>query len=198
MFTGIVLDTGRVIQRASIADHLRLSIQTSRLSVSTIKPGDSIAVNGVCLTVTQTTSTNTLSFDVSAETLAKTSLSGLQENSRVNLETALTLQTLLGGHLISGHVDATGELTERRKLGEYEQFWIRIPPHLNKYIAVKGSICVDGVSLTVNEAAKDCFSVTIVPHTLQQTIFSDYPLGQRVNIEVDIIARYLEQLLQNR
>jgi len=156
--------------------------------------GDSIATNGVCLTVVALTGRG-FSADVSRETLSLTTLQRLRPGTRVNLEKALTLQTRLGGHLVSGHVDGVGEVVSRRNDGRSIRFRIKAPVDLAKYIAHKGSICVDGISLTVNAVDGAEFELNIVPHTLQETTLGDFMPGRRVNLEVDVIARYLERLL---
>ncbi|NNJ92924.1 MAG: riboflavin synthase, partial [Gammaproteobacteria bacterium] len=155
---------------------------------------DSIAVNGVCLTVIEMTSSS-FSADVSAETLRLTSLGKLGTGSPVNLEKALTLQTRLGGHMVSGHVDALGEIMERRDDARSIWFKVEAPDNLAKYIVHKGSITVDGTSLTVNAVDGNEFELNIVPHTAQETIMSGYQPGTQINLEVDIVGRYLERLL---
>jgi riboflavin synthase len=194
MFTGIIQSTGE-IARTDVRDgDRRLAIHCPQLEMASVSVGDSIAVNGVCLTVI-TRDDKGFSADVSRESLERTTLGGLKIGSRVNLEKALTLQTPLGGHLVSGHVDGVGEIIARDQLARAEEFWIRAPTSLAKYIAEKGSICVDGISLTVNAVKGTDFRLTIVPHTLDVTTMSQFAVGQRVNLEVDIIARYLERLL---
>jgi riboflavin synthase len=156
--------------------------------------GDSIAVNGVCLTAVVLDGP-AFSADVSRETLSLTTLGDLKSGSRVNLEKALTLSTPLGGHLVSGHVDGIGEVLERRQDARSWRFHIRAPAELARYIAQKGSICVDGISLTVNQVAGSVFEINIVPHTIEETIIGGYQAGTRVNLEVDLVARYLERLI---
>ena len=156
--------------------------------------GDSIAVSGVCLTVVELAGRRFFA-DVSGETLRRTSLGGLGVGDAVNLEKALTLATRLGGHLVSGHVDGIGSVTARRQDSRSVQFTIQAPDELARYIAVKGSICVDGVSLTVNAVSGASFELNIVPHTLEETTIEGYRVGRQVNLEVDLIARYLERLL---
>jgi len=172
----------------------RLRIQTAGLPLADLALGDSIAVSGVCLTVVERTGDGFWA-DVSAETLSRTGLGALEAGSAVNLEKALTLQTPLGGHLVSGHVDGIGTVVERRPEGRSERLSIEAPPTLARYIASKGSICVDGVSLTVNGVDGARFHLNIVPHTLAVTTLADYRPGRRVNLEVDLVARYLERLL---
>lgn len=195
MFTGIIQAIGRLSSSHRRGADMRLGIGTGRLDMSDVRLGDSIAVNGVCLTVVGLGGDG-FEVDVSCETLARTSLGGLARGDRVNLEKALLPTTRLGGHLVSGHVDGLGEVVSMAESGRSWCYGIRVPSALARYVAVKGSICVDGVSLTVNGVEADVFTVNIVPHTQQETIISGYRPGSRVNIEVDIIARYLERLLQ--
>ncbi|WJW76219.1 riboflavin synthase [Thiohalobacter sp. IOR34] len=194
MFTGIIEAVGEVAEQQPKGEDLRLRIRTGKLDLGDVALGDSIAVSGVCLTVVDLPGDGFWA-DVSGETLAKTVLGDLKTGSRVNLEKALTPTTRLGGHLVSGHVDGVGEVIERRPEGRSERFRIRAPAELAKYIAQKGSICVDGVSLTVNAVEGAVFDLNIVPHTLAETTIDDYRPGRRVNLEVDLIARYLERLL---
>ncbi len=174
---------------------MRLRIATGKLDLADVGVGDSIAVSGVCLTVTSLEKEGFFHADVSAETLEHTVLGEKEVGATVNLEKALTLSSRLGGHLVTGHVDGTGEVVERRDVGDSVRFRIAAPASLAKYIARKGSICVDGVSLTVNQVAGAEFELNIVPHTLRETTLGEYRPGYRVNLEVDIIARYLERLL---
>ena len=194
MFTGIILDTGRVASMEHNGEDVKLSLRVSALPLDAAQAGDSIAVNGVCLTITGL-SGDCFTADVSAETLRCTNLNELQTGSRVNLETALTPTTALGGHLVSGHVDGVGRIERFDDEGRSVRYDISVPESLSRYIAQKGSITVDGVSLTVNTVNGNIFSVNIIPHTLEKTCFADYAEGSRVNIEVDIIARYLERLI---
>ncbi len=194
MFTGIIQAIGEVQRLEPRGGDLRLHLHTGKLDLTGVQLGDSIAVNGVCLTAIDLPG-NGFAADVSRETLSLTSLGGLKAGSRVNLETALTLATPLGGHLVSGHVDGLGEVLERSDDARSVRFRIQAPAELARYIAHKGSICVDGTSLTVNTVNGRWFELNIVPHTLQETIMGDYRVGTRVNLEVDLIARYLERLL---
>ena len=171
-----------------------MRVKSGKLDLSDVQLGDSIATNGVCLTVVDLPGDGYWA-DVSAETLDVTSVKSWKTGDRVNLEKALTPQTRLGGHIVSGHVDGIGEVVWRRKEARAERFRVRAPDNLAKYIAHKGSITVDGTSLTVNAVDGAEFELTIVPHTLQETIMGDYSVGTRVNLEVDLIARYLERLL---
>ncbi|RMF98680.1 MAG: riboflavin synthase [Gammaproteobacteria bacterium] len=194
MFTGIVRAVGEIIERQATGGDLRLLIGCGGLDLATVAPGDSIAVNGVCLTATQLDG-RSFAADVSAETLALTTLGDLQAGQRVNLEPALTLATPLGGHLVSGHVDGVGRLLGQAADARSTRMEFEIPEQLSRYVVRKGSICIDGVSLTVNAAGHGRFSVNIVPHTLEHTIMRDYCAGTPVNIEVDLVARYLEGLI---
>lgn len=194
MFTGIIQAVGEIAALQPGGEDTRVRVRTGRLDLDDVAPGDSIAVNGVCLTVVDLPGDGFWA-DVSGETLTRTGFRDIAVGSRVNLEKALTPTTRLGGHLVSGHVDGVGTVLERRPEGRSERFRIQAPEALAKYIAEKGSICVDGVSLTVNAVDGAVFDLNIVPHTLQETTIADYRSGTRVNLEVDIIARYLERLL---
>lgn len=197
MFTGIIQAVGTLAAVESHGGERRMRIAAGSLNLADAGVGDSISVSGVCLTATVFTDDG-FWCDVSAETLSRTTLGALRIGSRVNLETALLPTTRLGGHLVSGHVDGVGAVTERRPQDQSLRVGIEVPKELARYIAVKGSVCVDGVSLTVNEASGALFTVNLVPHTLGQTTLGDYAAGARVNIEVDLIARYLERLLEQR
>jgi riboflavin synthase len=194
MFTGIVQAVGNIQSREMRNGDARLVVNTGILDMASVSLGDSIAVNGVCLTAVEY-STNNFSADVSGESLSRTTLGDLKSGSKVNLEMAVTPTTHLGGHLVSGHVDGVGEVVKRWDDARSERFVIKAPDSLAKYIAEKGSICVDGISLTVNGIAGCEFELNIVPHTLDSTTMGEFKVGQHVNLEVDIIARYLERLL---
>jgi riboflavin synthase len=194
MFTGIIQAIGRIQALEPRGGDLRLSLHGGTLEMDSVALGDSIAVNGVCLTVVALTPGG-FAADVSRESLGLTSLGALKAGGRVNLEKALTLSSPLGGHLVSGHVDGMGRVLERRNDGRSLRLRIESPPRLARYIAAKGSICIDGASLTVNCVDAQGFELNIVPHTLQSTIIDSYREGWRVNLEVDLIARYLERLL---
>jgi len=194
MFTGIIQSVGLIQRLEPRGGDVRLSIDTGKLPLAGVVLGDSIAVNGVCLTAVALTERG-FAADVSRETLTLTTLGALKPGSRVNLEKALTLSTPLGGHLVSGHVDGVGTLLERHEDARSWRLRIQAPDELARYIAHKGSICVDGTSLTVNRVEGAVFELNIVPHTIQETIIGDYRPGSRVNLEVDLIARYLERLL---
>ena len=194
MFTGIIQSVGTLRRLEPRGGDARLTIATGKLPMADVALGDSIAVNGVCLTAVAL-SPDAFGADVSRETLSLTTLGELVPGSPVNLEKALTLSTPLGGHLVSGHVDGVGRVLERREDARSWRLRIEAPTELARYIAHKGSICVDGVSLTVNAVDGACFDLNIVPHTLEETIIVHYQAGIRVNLEVDLIARYLERLL---
>jgi riboflavin synthase len=194
MFTGIIEALGTVVDLQLRNREWRLRITSPALDFSDVLPGDSIAVNGVCLTVTHL-GPQQFDADVSNETMQLTMLHGLSKGDRVNLEKALTLNKRLGGHIVSGHVDGVGELIGRCPDGGSIRMDLRAPDALARYIAQKGSICIDGTSLTVNEVRGAEFSVNIIPHTQAQTIIQDYRHGQKVNLEVDLISRYLERLM---
>lgn len=194
MFTGIIEAVGRVAVIEPKQQDFRLRIATGALDLGDVQLGDSIAVNGVCLTAVELPGDGFWA-DVSGETLKRTNFDALKPGSAVNLEKALTPTTRLGGHLVSGHVDGVGELIARVAAGRSERFRIGAPAALAKYIAEKGSICVDGISLTVNAVEDAIFELNIVPHTLQETTLAGFRPGRRVNLEVDIIARYLERLV---
>jgi len=195
MFSGIIQATGKVAAREPRGKEMRLRIATGKLELADVKVGDSIAVSGVCLTVISLLKEGFFQADVSAETLEHTVLGEKKAGAAVNLEKALTLSSRLGGHLVTGHVDGVGEVVERWDAGDSVGLRIAAPAALARYIARKGSICVDGVSLTVNRVAGAEFELNIVPHTLRETTLGEYRPGYRVNLEVDIIARYLERLL---
>lgn len=194
MFTGIIQAIGTIAAIEPKGQDVRVRIQTGKLDLADVQLGDSIAVNGVCLTAVDLPGDGFWA-DVSGETLSRTTFADLQKGSQANLEKALTPTTRLGGHLVSGHVDGIGEIISRSTDGRSERFVVRAPAALAKYIAEKGSICVDGISLTVNGVNGAEFELNIVPHTLVETTMGEFNPGTRVNLEVDIIARYLERLL---
>lgn len=195
MFTGIIEAIGSIRSLSPKGGDVRVRVATGKLDLTDVKLGDSIAVNGVCLTVVELPGDG-FCADVSRETLARSAFINLKNGSPVNLEKALLPTTRLGGHLVSGHVDGVGEVISRQDSARAVQFWLRAPQQLARYIAMKGSITVDGTSLTVNGVNGNEFELTIVPHTLQETIMADYQAGSLVNLEIDLIARYLERLLQ--
>ena len=194
MFTGIIQAVGSITALEKRGGDMRIGIHSGSLPMDDVCIGDSIAVSGVCLTVVEL-GDNGFNADVSGETLGLTRLGGMAVHDAVNLEKALTLATRLGGHLVSGHVDGIGEVTARREDGRSIRFSIKAPSGLARYIATKGSICVDGISLTVNAVQGAVFELNIVPHTLQVTTMNTYQPGCQVNLEVDLVARYLERLL---
>lgn len=194
MFTGIVQAMGEVVDLDRQGEDIRLRVHGGHLDLSDAVVGDSIAVNGVCLTVTGIAS-GVITADVSRETLSCTTLSELRRGDPVNLEQALLPTTRLGGHLVSGHVDGVGEISGIRDVGRSHCVTVTVPSELARYVAPKGSICVDGISLTVNGVAGAGFEVNVIPHTMERTIVQTYGCGTRVNIEVDIVARYIERLL---
>jgi riboflavin synthase len=194
MFTGIVETVGQVASLASRGQDLQMAIVSDDLDLTDVKSGDSIAINGVCLTVVGLQQKG-FDVDVSAETLSCTTFTDLAAGAPVNLEKALLPTTRLGGHLVSGHVDAIACVTDCHDDGRSLRLTIETPAELTRYLAAKGSVCVDGVSLTINTVQEHCFTVNIIPHTRESTIIGHYRPGTRVNIEVDIIARYLERLL---
>ena len=194
MFTGIIESIGSIRSLTPKGGDVRVYVATGKLDLADVKLGDSIAVNGVCLTAVELPGDGFWA-DVSRETLDCTAFNDLKSGSRVNLEKALTPSSRLGGHLVSGHVDGVGEVVSREDNARAIQFRVRAPKELARYIAHKGSITVDGTSLTVNAVDGPEFELTIVPHTLTETIMADYRPGRRVNLEVDLLARYLERLL---
>ena len=194
MFSGIIEAIGHVVNVEDHSGDKRITIDAGGLDLSDVKLGDSIAVNGACLTVTAK-SGNRFAVDVSAATLSCTTFGSMQSGAGVNLEKALRFSDRLHGHLVTGHVDGVGSVQQRSAEARSERLVIECPVELLRYIGRKGSVCVDGVSLTVNERHAGGFSVNVIPHTLQQTIMVGYHNGTRVNIEVDIIARYLESMV---
>ena len=195
MFTGIVATTGLIQSRETRDGDLRMRFDVPQDLMTDSKEGDSISVSGVCLTMLKPNE-NGFSADVSVETLDKTSLGSRTSGDHVNLELALRASDRLGGHMVSGHVDGLAELQSRTKDGRSERFEFKVDSELAKYIATKGSVCLDGVSLTVNTVSDDRFSICIIPHTLSVTTLGSLAVGNKVNLEVDLIARYLDRLNQ--
>jgi len=193
VFTGIVLTTGTVQQRTAHGRDARLGIEAEGFDLGSARAGDSISVSGVCLTMLNPVGSS-FEADVSVETLGLTTLGTIEPGDRVNLEPALSLADRLGGHLVTGHVDGMAKLVARVPDGRAERFEFELPGSLARYVARKGSVCVDGVSLTVNDVSADGFSICLIPHTLAVTTLDELKAGDRVNIEVDLIARYLERL----
>jgi riboflavin synthase len=194
MFTGIVQDVGRIVTLERRGGDVRLRIAVDRLSLAATRAGDSIAVSGVCLTALEIDAQG-FSADVSNETLSLTTLGTLEVGSRVNLEPALKAGDALGGHLVSGHVDGLGEVLEVREDARSVRMRFGCPPALAKYFARKGSVAIDGVSLTINDVGPTEFSVNLIPHTQEVTTLGEFTPGRRVNLEVDQVARYVERLL---
>jgi riboflavin synthase len=196
MFTGIVSSKGRLVARAPAGGDFRLRIETDGMDLRGCAPGDSISVSGVCLTMLEPDD-NGYFADVSAETLELTTLGELEPGQEVNLELAMRVQDRLGGHMVSGHVDGRARLISRCPDARAERFEFELPAGLARYVAKKGSICIDGVSLTVNEVDGVRFSVCLIPHTLEITTLGTLEPGSWVNVEVDLIARYLERLMNH-
>ncbi len=197
MFTGIITGVGRIAAREPRGGDLRLTVATGNLPFETPQLGESIAVNGVCLTVVAFDAAS-FQADVSTETLALTTLGRLADEAPVNLERALRASDRLGGHLVSGHVDGLGRVASITDDARAQRWRFEAPPALLRYIAKKGSICVDGVSLTVNAVDAQGFEVALVPHTVANTAFAAIGVGDAVNLEVDLVARYVERLLVDR
>jgi riboflavin synthase len=194
MFTGIILATGRMSSMTEKGGDLELGIDAAALDLERIAIGDSISVQGACLTVTRKEGA-CFYADVSRETMAKTTLGGLRAGSRVNLEPSLRAGDALGGHWVSGHVDVVGKLKTLVQDARSWRLEFELPAALMRFVAPKGSICVNGVSLTVNNVAGRCFDVNIIPHTLKVTTLGELKVDDGVNIEIDVIARYLERLM---
>ena len=195
MFTGIIQAVGTVAAQQPSGGDLRLRIHTGKLPLEGVAIGDSIATNGVCLTATELPGDGFWA-DVSRESQDLTTLGDLAVGSPVNLEKSLTPESSLGGHIVSGHVDGMGEIVKLYEDGRSWRVEVRAPDELARYIAHKGSICIDGTSLTVNSVDGAVFNLNIIPQTMAETVFGNYQVGSRVNLEVDVIARYLERLLQ--
>ena len=194
MFTGIIKAKGTIEAMDKRGGDVRLSVRSAGLPWSDYEVGESIAVNGVCLTAVALHEDG-FDTDVSVETLDVTALGGLSTGSAVNLEPAISLGERLGGHLVSGHVDCTGKVVSREADARSIRVTIEIPKEYARYVAKKGSVCIDGVSLTVNQVSGNTFDLNIIPHTSEVTIINDYAAGTVVNVEVDLLARYLERLL---
>ncbi|MDE1262773.1 riboflavin synthase [Vibrio aestuarianus] len=195
MFTGIVEAVGTLAAITPKGEDISVTVNVGNLDMADVKLGDSIATNGVCLTVVDFGSHH-YSADLSLETLNKTGFTAYQVGDKLNLEKAMLPTTRFGGHIVSGHVDGVGEIIERNSVGRAIELWVAMPKELNKYLAEKGSVTVDGISLTVNELRKNAFKLTIVPHTSEETTINDFHVGRKVNLEVDVLARYMERLLQ--
>lgn len=194
MFTGIIQTVGEIRSLEMRGSDARYVLGTGDLDMADIQIGDSIATAGVCLTAIEL-GPDYFAADVSAETLSRTTFAGLRSGSAVNLELSVTPTTRLGGHMVSGHVDGIGKVVDRSSDGRSERFVIEVPKVLARYIAEKGSICIDGISLTVNGVEGRRFDLNIVPHTLEVTTMGQLNTGSEVNLEVDVVARYLERLM---
>ena len=194
MFTGIVEELGEVVGKDELADAARFVIRGPVVTADA-GHGDSIAVNGVCLTVVEVLPDGRFSADVMAETLNRSSLARLSVGSPVNLERAAALNSRLGGHIVQGHVDGTGSVISRTPSEHWEVVRIALPEPLSRYLVEKGSITVDGISLTVSDLGSDWFEVSLIPTTLAMTTLGSAPVGTTVNLEVDVIAKYVERLL---
>ena len=193
MFTGIILAKGTVLTTERRGGDVRIRIDAGDLEMDDVAIGDSICVSGVCLTAIDP-DTKSFYADVSNETLSRTTLGALRDGDGVNLEKSLRLSDRLGGHLVSGHVDAIGRVVSVEPDARSQRWRFEIPRELSKYIAAKGSVCIDGVSLTVNDVDANTFGVNLIPHTIAVTTFAEKSVGDAVNIEVDMIARYVERL----
>ncbi|MGH3634954.1 riboflavin synthase [Mycobacterium sp.] len=196
MFTGIVEELGEVVDKDDLGDSARLTIR-GPLVAADAGHGDSIAVNGVCLTVVEVLPGGRFTADVMGETLNRSSLGRLAEGSPVNLERAAALGSRLGGHIVQGHVDGTGQILARTPVEHWEVVRIRLPAELARYVVEKGSITVDGISLTVSGLGDDWFEVSLIPTTRELTTLGRAPAGTQVNLEVDVIAKYVERLVKN-
>lgn len=194
MFTGIIEAVGTIARIEEQSGDMRLYVRTGSLDLSDVQLGDSIATNGVCLTAVELPGDGFVA-DVSRETLAHTRFPSLSIGENVNLEKALMPTSRLGGHIVTGHVDGLGEIVERTEDARSIRYSVKAPANIQRYLAAKGSVTVDGISLTVNAIDGNCFELNIVPHTAQETIMTEYTPGRLVHLEVDIIARYLERLI---
>lgn len=194
MFTGIIEAVGKIEKIQPLGGDVKITISTGKMDMSDVKLGDSIACNGVCLTAIELFD-NSYVADVSGETLNLTSLGKIEVGTHVNIEKAMRLQDRLGGHLVSGHVDGLGKLISISQDARSWRYKIEAPAEISHYIAQKGSICVNGVSLTVNEVENNVFGINIVPHTRSETTIQYLQIGSLVNLEVDLLARYLERML---
>lgn len=197
MFTGIVEAVGTISAIIPKGEDVTITVDAGELDMSDVHLGDSIATNGVCLTVVQFDQ-RSYSADLSLETLKRTGFTQYQVGDKVNLEKAMLPSTRFGGHIVSGHIDDVGTIVDRQPVGRAMEYWIDVPSRLSRYIAEKGSVTIDGISLTVNDVRKDSFKITIVPHTSQETTVDSFVVGHKVNLEVDVIARYLERLITGK
>ncbi len=193
MFTGIVENKGKVIRMEHLGQEKRLTLELP-IDLTEVQLGDSINVNGVCLTVVEKRG-QAVVLDLSSETLQRTVLGGLKEGDQVNFERALRLADRLGGHIVTGHIDAVGVIAEKRKERDFIDLKIQIPKFLSKYVVEKGSVAIDGISLTVNQCDDEAIRMTLIPYTLDKTTLIDKRVGDRVNIETDIIGKYVEKMV---
>jgi riboflavin synthase len=193
MFTGIVEDKGRVLRVEYRGQEKRLTIELPH-HLTEVQLGDSININGVCLTIVQKQG-RAIELDLSQETLQKTVLGELKEGNQINLERALKLTDRLGGHIVTGHTDGIGVIVEKRRERDFLQLKIRIPESVSRYVVQKGSIAIDGISLTVNEYLESEIRMTLIPYTIEKTTLLDKNVGDRVNVEADILGKYVEKLL---
>ncbi len=194
MFTGIIETVGNIDDIIRNNDDISIVINTEQLDISDLKLGDSIASNGVCLTVSELTPIGFVA-DLTTETLRRTAYHSYHVGQKLNLEKAMLPTTRLGGHIVSGHVDGIGDIIELKRKSRTVDIWITVPIHLKKFISEKGSICVDGTSLTISAVYQNVIKLTIIPHTLANTTLVNATIDQQVNIEVDMMARYLERLI---
>ncbi len=195
MFTGIIEGKSKIIRIKPRGAAKRLNIEWP-FDLTDVQLGDSISVNGACLTVVEKEG-QTIVFDLSGETLEKTVLGELKEGDSVNLERALRLTDRLGGHIVTGHVDGIGVIAEKRRERDFTNLTIKIPKSVSKYVVLKGSIAIDGISLTVNDCREDEIRITLIPYTLEKTTLMDKKVGDRVNIEADLLGKYVEKLLSH-
>jgi riboflavin synthase len=196
MFTGIIEDKGKVIRVEHRGQEKKLSLELP-INLTEVQLGDSININGVCLTIVEKKG-QTIVLDLSSETLQKTVLGELKEGDQVNFERALRLMDRLGGHIVTGHIDGIGMITEKRKEGDFLHLKIRIPKNVSRYVVQKGSIAIDGISLTVNECEDEKIKMTLIPYTLEKTILIDKKVGDRVNVEADILGKYVEKMISRK
>jgi riboflavin synthase len=197
MFTGIIQATGVISNIELKGDDSRFVFNTGKMDLSDMKPGDSISVNGVCLSIIEK-ELKSFNADLSKETLSLTTFSDLKKGSRINLEKAMMLSDRINGHMVSGHVDGVGKVLKKVDEARSIKYTIEFPDELSKFFSKKGSISVDGVSLTINDVNNNAFDVNIIPHTLSETIFLEYDIETKVNLEVDQIARYLDQIISKQ
>jgi riboflavin synthase len=197
MFTGIIEAVGTLKSITPKGEDIRICVDTGALDMSDVNIGDSIASNGVCLTVVEKTA-QSYRADLSRETLNQSNFAQAKVGDKVNLEKAMLPTTRFGGHIVAGHVDGVGEIMERHQIGRAIEFWISLPDTITRYVAKKGSITVDGISLTVNALRENAFKLTIIPHTVSETTIKTFQVGCSVNLEVDLMARYLERLMMSK